>query len=194
MGVIKLVTEKYSYVGEKIKLERLNHDLTLQELADGTGLSVSFLSQLENGKIAPSLKALDKIASFFSIHIANLFVKPRSLETYHYSNDDHIEVENDNKFLKFIMPKLEEMEVVFLTLDNYNENIDYTTHKGVEFVYVIEGRISLEFALDSESHICESGDSMIYIAQRPHRIINDHAGTSKCFIINLENSDTINIK
>lgn len=189
-----MVTEKYSYVGEKIKLERLNHDLTLQELADETGLSVSFLSQLENGKIAPSLKALDKIASFFSIHIANLFVKPKALETYHYTNTDHISVENDNKFLKFIMPKLEEMEVVALTLEGYNENFNYTTHKGVEFVYVTEGRISLDFAMDSENLICETGDSMIYIAQRPHRIINAHSGVSKCFIINLEKSDSINIK
>ncbi|SIQ34855.1 helix-turn-helix domain-containing protein [Halanaerobium kushneri] len=189
-----MVTEKYSYVGEKIKLERLNHDLTLQELADETGLSVSFLSQLENGKIAPSLKALDKIASFFSIHIANLFVKPQSLETYHFSNSDHIEVENDNKFLKFLMPKLEEMEVVLLTLEDQNENFDYTTHKGVEFVYVLEGKVVLDFSNNQEKLICEEGDSMIYIAQRPHRILNAHSGSSKCFIINLEKSESINIK
>lgn len=189
-----MVSDKYSYVGEKIKIERLNHDLTLQELADETGLSVSFLSQLENGKIAPSLKALDKIASYFSIHIANLFDKPRQMESYHYQESDHIEVENGNKLLKFLMPKLQEMKAVLLTLEDFNDNIDYTIHKGVEFLYVIEGKLIVDFAVEDENQLCEAGETMIYLAQRTHRIINGHSGISKCFIVNLENTDTINIK
>lgn len=189
-----MVSDKYSYVGEKIKIERLNHNLTLQELADQTELSVSFLSQLENGKIAPSLKALDKIASYFSIHIANLFVKPKTMESYHFKEKDHIEVKNNNKLLKFLMPKLEEMKAVLLTLEDYDENIDFTIHKGIEFLYVIEGKIKVDFAVGEESTICESGDTMIYLAQRTHRILNAHSGLSKCFIINLENSNSINIK
>lgn len=189
-----MTVNKYSYVGEKIKFERINHGLTLQDLADETGLSVSFLSQLENGKISPSLKALDKIASFFSIHISNLFVKPKLSKTYHYTNEDHIEVKNDNKKLKFIMPKLDELEIVVLSFDNEYQNSDYTTHQGVEIIYVLEGELKLEFKNDGESHYCQSGDSLIYKAERPHRILNVHQGFSKCFSINLAQSDNLNIR
>lgn len=189
-----MVSDKYSYVGEKIKYERLSHNLTLQELADKTKLSVSFLSQLENGKINPSLKALDKIASFFSIHIANLFVKSQKMQSYHFEDSDHIEVRNNNKILKFLMPKLKEMKAVVLTLEDYNDSIDYTIHQGIEFLYTVEGKIKVDFGIEAENKICKSGDTMIYLAQRTHRILNAHPGISKCFIVNLENTDSINIK
>lgn len=186
--------KKYSYVGKKIKMERLERGLTLQDLALETDLSVSFLSQLENGKISPSLKALDKIASFFSIHISNLFIEPKPLKTYHFSKDEQLEVENGNKHIQFIMPKLEELETVILTLDGKNDDYEYTTHPGIELVYVIEGEIKIDFSKDDEVFICKNGDSVLYVADKEHRILNNYGGTSKCFVINLVKEEKINIK
>ena len=48
-------------IGERIKLLRLYHGLTQQELADRCELSKGFISQLESDQTAPSLATLSDI-------------------------------------------------------------------------------------------------------------------------------------
>jgi len=48
-------------VGSKLKARRIQKGLTQQELADKTGVSESYVCQIENGKMV-SLKKLEKLA------------------------------------------------------------------------------------------------------------------------------------
>ena len=48
---------------EKFKYVRGIRQLTLQELSDKCGLSVPYLSDIENGKKRPAMKSLEKIAA-----------------------------------------------------------------------------------------------------------------------------------
>lgn len=54
-------------VGEKIKELRKKNNLKLEELAEKTGLSISYISLIERGLKNPSLKALEKIAKAFKL-------------------------------------------------------------------------------------------------------------------------------
>jgi len=51
---------------KKIRIRRASTDLgiTLQELSDNTGISISLLSQYENGKIKPGMRNLLKIDNY----------------------------------------------------------------------------------------------------------------------------------
>src|SRR5438094_968970 len=49
-------------VGAAIRAARTSAELTLGQVARGCGLSVAFLSQLENGKAMPSVLTLHRIA------------------------------------------------------------------------------------------------------------------------------------
>lgn len=49
-------------VGERIKACRKEAGLTLKQMSAFIGISVSFLSDIENGRSKPSLKRLEKIA------------------------------------------------------------------------------------------------------------------------------------
>lgn len=48
-----------------IKAFRKTHEMTLRDLSNVTGLSVSYLSDLERGRTLPSLETLDKILIIF---------------------------------------------------------------------------------------------------------------------------------
>ena len=48
-------------IGEKLKTIRKEKGLTLQQLADETGLSIGFLSNLERDLSSPTVSALHKI-------------------------------------------------------------------------------------------------------------------------------------
>src|SRR5580692_7899171 len=53
-------------IGERIKHLRLKKSMGLVELGKHTGLSASFLSQLETGRVVPTLRNLSRIAMVFS--------------------------------------------------------------------------------------------------------------------------------
>jgi transcriptional regulator with XRE-family HTH domain len=57
---------------EKIRKIRRFQKLSLEELSVLTGLSTSYLSQVERGIVNPSLSALNKIAESLDISIASL--------------------------------------------------------------------------------------------------------------------------
>lgn len=60
-------------VGKKIRKIRKNADLTLDEMEKLTGISKTYLSDLETGKAEnPSIKILRKIASSLEIDVAEL--------------------------------------------------------------------------------------------------------------------------
>ena len=48
--------------------------MTLQQLATRTGVSVSFLSDMERGRVLPSLETLDRIAAAYNLTIGELLV------------------------------------------------------------------------------------------------------------------------
>ena len=65
-------------IGPKLKGARKKAGLSLRVLADRTGFSASFLSQVERGQVSPSLTSLEKIARALGMQLAGLFSKAGS--------------------------------------------------------------------------------------------------------------------
>jgi len=60
-------------LGEKLKMLRKSvRKLTLVEVAEQTGLSVSFLSDLERGQTRPSLDTLERLSKFYGVNMNEL--------------------------------------------------------------------------------------------------------------------------
>ncbi|MGH7347954.1 MAG: helix-turn-helix domain-containing protein, partial [Candidatus Rokuibacteriota bacterium] len=60
-------------LGERIKRLRGERELQQRQLAEKAGLTPSMVSQIESGRLSPSLHTLGKIASAFGVPIAALF-------------------------------------------------------------------------------------------------------------------------
>ena len=60
-------------LGSKLKNIRKNiKGYTLQQVFEGTEISVSFLSDMERGKTKPSLETLQKLANFYKVNLSDL--------------------------------------------------------------------------------------------------------------------------
>lgn len=60
-------------LGSKLKNIRKNiKGYTLQEVFEGSEISVSFLSDMERGKTKPSLETLQKLATFYQVNLSDL--------------------------------------------------------------------------------------------------------------------------
>lgn len=60
-------------VGKKVRELRLKAKLTQKEIAERSGLTVSYLSRLENERITPSVRTLKKIGEALEVPVSLLF-------------------------------------------------------------------------------------------------------------------------
>ena len=60
-------------VGRRLRERRTAEQLTLKQLANRTGLSVSLISQIELGKSAASMSTLHKLATALQVRMAYFF-------------------------------------------------------------------------------------------------------------------------
>jgi transcriptional regulator with XRE-family HTH domain len=61
-------------MNEALRLVRVFHDLTQSETARRTGLSKSYVSELEAGNRKPSIEVLEKYSSAFKIPVSSLML------------------------------------------------------------------------------------------------------------------------
>lgn len=66
----KIVLRRF---GKRIQKERLKRKLSQQELGLACGISIEYISKIENGKVNPTIKTLNKIAKKLSLKITDLF-------------------------------------------------------------------------------------------------------------------------
>ena len=57
-------------------------------------------------------------------------------------------------------------------------------HEGEEFLIVLEGRVTLEYG--TGSFALETGDSLYFDAETPHRLLNPHAQAARVLCVFLE--------
>jgi transcriptional regulator with XRE-family HTH domain len=62
-------------IGQRIRSHRQSNHLTLKQLAEKVGCSDAYLSQIENGRVSPSISSLKKIASALQTKITDFFVE-----------------------------------------------------------------------------------------------------------------------
>lgn len=62
-----------SKLGEALRQLRTKQNLSLRSLADRTGFSASFLSQVENGQASPSISSMEKIAHALGVTLWQFF-------------------------------------------------------------------------------------------------------------------------
>ncbi len=71
--LVDLETHLNTEVGRCIRQQRKERSLTLKQLANRTGLSVSLISQIELGKSAASMSTLHKLATALGVRMTSFF-------------------------------------------------------------------------------------------------------------------------
>src|ERR1700758_5415022 len=133
-------------IGERIKKLRLKKSMGLVELGKHTGLSASFLSQLETGRVVPTLRNLARIAMVFSKDLSYFFeAEPQSMFRVHRRKErvrlPQTGVEEPTYFfesLGYMVPDrhMDPYFAEFIPLGSHQE-LKPHVHPGFEFLYVL---------------------------------------------------------
>jgi transcriptional regulator with XRE-family HTH domain len=169
----RVIAEKR--IGERIKRLRLKKSMGLVELGKHTGLSASFLSQLETGRVVPTLRNLARIAMVFSKDLSYFFAtEPQSIFRVHRRKERVRLPQTGVEFPTYYFESLGYM-VPDRHMDPYfAEFVPLTTemeskahmHPGFEFLYVLDGELELRHG-DQECML-EGGDAVYLDASTPH--------------------------
>ena len=154
-------------LGGRIQEKRNQIGLSLRELASQTGLTASFLSQLERGQSNPSLKSLQTIAVALNTSVFNFLMEetPNSEYLVHSGQGDSISLSStsDIKY-KMISPGSENPRKLLAFLGRcqpgFEQGVVLARQSTEECIHVIEG--CLEVMLEGESHVLEAGDSITF--------------------------------
>lgn len=161
-------------VFNKIKELRTKNNLTLVEFSEKTGLSVSFLSQIERGTTNIALTSLKKIADAFDLKMTYFFDEQEEDHNYHVSHKHQkkIKIEGINEELtrlngSFKGRKLEPFHAeVFPNTISSNK----FTHQGEEFYYILKGELT--FIVGDQTYLVRKGESIHFPSHLPHNFEN----------------------
>lgn len=160
-------------ISNKLKKLREEAKLSLRDLGEKTGLSASFLSQIELGQVSPSIASLENIANALNVHITHFFddqTKPDSV-VMRKGERKRIYSQGSKAIIQPLAHKIskKKIEPLMLTLEVGGESGEhpYSSHHGEEFGIIIEGKV--QFTLEKKLYLLEDGDSVYFNSTKPHK-------------------------
>jgi len=174
-------------IGEHIRRLRSKRNVSVRAFAVQTGFSPSFISQLENGQVSPSLGSLQKIADALEVTLGEFFAAATTGESgllVHPADrhrldstwtDGHIEALGSMARSR----KLEPVLVVLGPGGKSGKHPHAPSHE--EFAFVAKGQVTL--TLGDEETDLEPGDAVTLPAGAPRRWENRTGGTTEVLIV-----------
>lgn len=159
-----------STLGDNIRRVRKRRRLTIQQVAKLSGLSISFISQVERDLLSPSVNSLQKISRALDIQIGGFF-------------DDHGQtgrVVRANERPRLIYPnrteeeylltpvRAKKLQVLYYRLKPGATSGDapYSHNSDEECGIVLKGR--LEVSVNDEIYLLNPGDAITFDSHLPH--------------------------
>jgi transcriptional regulator with XRE-family HTH domain len=179
-------------IGEKISTLRVLKKIDTEDLANKTGLSVEQLNFIESGVSIPSLGVLIRITRALGVRMGTLLddtVKegPAIIRTdEHQSTLSFSTSENKNRehltFFSLAPNKTGRHMEPFLIdiLPSEKNQLAKSSHEGEEFLYVLEGRVTIYYGSDIIE--LEKGDS-IYLDSIVQHLVT--TSTNKASILGM---------
>lgn len=163
-------------IGEQLRELRLAKGLTLREVADKAGISVSYLSQLERNQSRLPIGVLKKIADVLGVHMNWFFQRPGGADP---AEGDIVVRAAGRRRMSFtglgiseelLSPNLSgPLELLLSTIAPGADSEDYS-HDGAEAGYVLSGTLDLWVA--GRHFRLDEGDSFSFQSTQVHRCAN----------------------
>ena len=184
---LQLTDQKYTImdytniIGEKIKSLRTTKEITIDELAESTGLTVEQISRIEDNVDIPSLAPLIKIARALGVRLGTFLDdqanedgpvvcrKGDADDTISFSNNasdarQHMHYHSLSK-----AKSDRHMDPFIIDIDENGETqFSLSAHEGEEFIMVLQGKLEVEYG--KNKYVLSEGDTIYYDSIVPHHV------------------------
>jgi transcriptional regulator with XRE-family HTH domain len=161
-------------IGAEVRRLRKSLDLTVAELGAAAGISAGMLSKIENGAISPSLSTLEALAKALNVSISGLFAESDERRDCSFVKaGSGVRIERRGTKAGHLYDLLGHslagdigVEPYLITLKQDAQPYTSFRHAGVEFIYMLSGKVRYRHA--DRSYLLESGDALFFDAAARH--------------------------
>lgn len=163
-------------LGKRIKEQRLKKEMTLKNLADATGLSTGFISQLERGLTTVAVDSLQKLSEALDVNLNFFFNTQARREAVVLKRHEQqvLSVEEDRFIYYQLSPDYSDKtlfpRLIELMPTKEQEPISVFSHSGEEFILVMEGILTL--VVEGEERELYPGDTAHFSSHKAHNWYN----------------------
>ena len=167
-------------LGAKIRTLRESRRISLEELAQRSGLAVEQVERIENNIDLPSLAPLIKIARVLGVRLGTFLDDQDETgpsvcrhneagDTISFSNNA-IQSRKHMEYHSLSRAKADRHMEPFIIDVAATEDTDFvlSSHEGEEFIYVLEGQ--MEICYGKHTYLLEPGVSIYYDSIVPHHV------------------------
>jgi transcriptional regulator with XRE-family HTH domain len=173
------MSENAAAIGARLRDLRGRRELSLRQLAKLIGASPSLLSQIENGKVTPSVDTLSLLARALAVPVAAFFGESAPAQpdaggawVVRAADRQRIGLEHGVTW-ENLLPREESglrfMEIRYAPGATSGEHL--LQHPGRDLFVVLEGE--LVFRVGFGEHRLGAGDSISFANFEPHQLRND---------------------
>jgi transcriptional regulator with XRE-family HTH domain len=172
-------------IGDRIREIREAKKLSTRSLAEKTEVSASLISQIESGKVDPSLSTLRKIAVALDVALFSLVLVDDSEPTNVVKKHERRSIVWPNAGLDYEIIHSDQSKKIALMIGTLapggatSESL--LNHPGEECLLVQKGVLTV--CVGSESLDLEEGDSLYFDSTIPHRLRNIRDEECKFYLI-----------
>lgn len=155
-------------IGGKIKLIRKSYNITLKELANRTGLSVSFLSNIERNTASPTLEHLQLLCNALEVDMLTLLQETMSFSPVTRASErKNVYANSYRTKYDALCDQNQTIKATVLTIeaDYFGEETSYG-HCEDELDIIVEGRMVM--TIREQEYILNEGDTIYIKANSPH--------------------------
>jgi transcriptional regulator with XRE-family HTH domain len=161
-------------IGGRLREERRRLGLTLQDVADRSGLSLGMISKIENAQTSPSLRTLARLSRALEVPVTTFFRGfEEERDASYVRAGEGIELVRQGtrhghryELLAAAKGAQRRVQPFLVTLTEQRETFPLFQHDGVEFLYALEG--SLVYRYGRHTYEMEPGDSLMFDGHIPH--------------------------
>lgn len=171
----------HNAVGAKIKGLRESKNLSVEEIAERSGLSAAQIASVENDETLPSLGPLIKIARALGVRLGTFMddndalgpvvsrAADRDSTSISFSNDA-TDARKHMEYHPLAKQKAGRHMEPFIVDINPGEEKDFnlSAHEGEEFIYVMNGQVEISYG--KEAYQLGEGDSIFYDSIVKHHV------------------------
>ena len=189
------MSNQHSLVGSKIKSIRETQKLSLEEIAERSGLSNDQIIAIENNENLPSLGPLIKIARALGVRLGTFMddndaigpvvyrAKDREQETSISFSNGTTDARKHMEYHPLAKQKAGRHMEPFIVDIQPSEEKEFisSAHEGEEFIFVMQGEIEIDYG--KEKYTLKEGDSIYYDSIVKHHIHGAEGKAAKIMAI-----------
>ena len=163
-------------IGQRLKAVRQSRNMTLDDVAELTGVSKPMLGQIERGRSSPTVNTLWKIATGMKIPFS-FFLQEKEAEYTVVDLQEHDMIMEENGSMRaytlFSFDPVRGFEVFYIEFDAGCRHYSDRHNDGVEeYIFVVKGK--LDMILNDRTITLKEQQAIRFEANIPHAYINPY--------------------